>query len=80
MSRTEASSGVLVSCQWLANHLSGPEVRLIEVSSNSDDAAYREGRIIGAVWWFWKKVLWHLTDRVFITPEQLAEQPLQLLA
>jgi thiosulfate/3-mercaptopyruvate sulfurtransferase len=74
MNGTEASEQPLVSCNWLAHHLHDPGIRIIEVSSGSDDAAYREGHIPGAVWWYWKEALWHPTDREFATPEAMARR------
>ena len=74
MSQTEASTYALVSCDWLAQHLNDPGVRLVEVSATPDDASYRTGHIPGAVWWYWKDALWHPTDREFLSPEQLAER------
>ena len=74
MNMVETSAPVLVSCDWLAEHLDDTDVRIIEVSSSPDDAVYREGHIPGAVWWFWKDALWHPTDREFVTPEQLARR------
>jgi thiosulfate/3-mercaptopyruvate sulfurtransferase len=62
----------LVSPAWLADRLGSPELRVIEVSSVPDDAAYRAGHIPGAVWWYWKAALWHDTDREFPTPESMA--------
>src|SRR5919204_3734488 len=44
---------VLVDTQWVADHLSGPTVRLVEV--DVDTTAYDSGHIRGAVGWNWKK-------------------------
>lgn len=74
MSQTIPLSAQLVSCDWLAEHLDDPQVRVIEVSSRPDDTSYRSGHIPGAVWWYWKDALWHPTDREFVTPEQLAQR------
>jgi thiosulfate/3-mercaptopyruvate sulfurtransferase len=43
---------VLVSSEWLAEHLTDPEVRIVEV--DVDTAAYDAGHIHGAVAWSWK--------------------------
>ena len=72
MSQTNFSATELVSSDWLADHLNDPDVRVIEVSASPDNASYRAGHIPGAMWWFWKHVLWHPTDRELVTPEQLA--------
>ena len=74
MSQSQTPQDTLVSCQWLSEHLDDPQVRIINVSSNPEDTAYREGHIPGAVRWFWKDYLWHPTDREFATPEQMARQ------
>lgn len=74
MEDAEGFGNPLVSCGWLAEHLDDAGVRVIEVSATPNDAAYREGHISGAVWWYWKDALWHPTDREFATPEQLAHR------
>ena len=43
---------VLVSSEWLAEHLTDPEIRIVEV--DVDTAAYDAGHIPGAVAWSWK--------------------------
>jgi len=47
-----AHAEVLVSSEWLAEHLTDPEVRIVEV--DVDTAAYDAGHIHGAVAWSWK--------------------------
>ncbi len=42
----------LVSTQWVAENLSNPKVRIVEV--DVDSAAYETGHIPGAVGWNWK--------------------------
>jgi thiosulfate/3-mercaptopyruvate sulfurtransferase len=63
-----------VSGDWLAAHLTDPDLRIIEVSSAVDDAEYRQGHLPGALRWFWKDALWHATDREFATPEEIASR------
>ena len=46
---------VLVSTQWVADHLNDPRVRLIEV--DVDTTAYDQGHIAGAVGWNWQTQL-----------------------
>jgi len=46
---------VLVSTQWVAEHLSDPKVRLVEV--DVDTTAYDQGHIAGAVGWNWQSQL-----------------------
>jgi thiosulfate/3-mercaptopyruvate sulfurtransferase len=43
---------VLVTSEWLAEHLTDPKVRILEV--DVDTAAYDTGHIPGAVAWSWK--------------------------
>jgi thiosulfate/3-mercaptopyruvate sulfurtransferase len=46
---------VLVSTQWVADHLNDPNVRLAEV--DVDTSAYDQGHIVGAVGWNWQSQL-----------------------
>jgi thiosulfate/3-mercaptopyruvate sulfurtransferase len=46
-----ASPDVLVSTDWLEEHLADPDVRVIEV--DEDTSAYDKGHIKGAVGWNW---------------------------
>jgi thiosulfate/3-mercaptopyruvate sulfurtransferase len=46
---------VLVSTQWVADHLNAPKVRLVEV--DVDTSAYDQGHIAGAVGWNWQSQL-----------------------
>ena len=63
---------VLVTSDWVQEHLDDPGVRLVEISSSTDDEVYRSGHLPGAVRWYWKEYCWHETDRQFVTPEQTA--------
>ncbi|MGB7229446.1 MAG: rhodanese-like domain-containing protein, partial [Candidatus Acidiferrales bacterium] len=46
---------VLVSTNWVAEHLSDPTIRLVEV--DVDTSAYEQGHIAGAVGWNWQTQL-----------------------
>ena len=46
---------VLVTTQWVADHLNDPKVRLVEV--DVDTSAYDQGHIAGAVGWNWQTQL-----------------------
>jgi thiosulfate/3-mercaptopyruvate sulfurtransferase len=46
---------VLVSTEWVADHLNDPKVRLVEV--DVDTSAYAQGHIPGAVGWNWQTQL-----------------------
>ena len=46
---------VLVSTQWVADHLSDPKIRLVEV--DVDTSAYDQGHIPGAAGWNWQTQL-----------------------
>lgn len=46
---------VLVSTDWVANHLNEPDQRIVEV--DVDTSAYAEGHIPGAVGWNWQTQL-----------------------
>ncbi len=65
---------LVVSCEWLEEHLDDPSVHIVEVSSQKQDTVYRQGHIPGAVWRFWKDWCWHDSDREFVTPETAAER------
>ncbi len=69
---TQTDNSALVSTAWLSERLGSPGLHVIEVSSASDDASYREAHVPGAHWWFWKGALWHETDRSFATSGVLA--------
>ena len=50
-----ANPDVLVSTQWVAEHLNEPSIRLIEV--DVDTTAYDSGHLPGAVGWNWQSQL-----------------------
>jgi thiosulfate/3-mercaptopyruvate sulfurtransferase len=64
----------LVSPAWLEDRLGDPTVRILEISSTQDKTQYREGHIPGALWFFWKDLCWHETDRQFVSSEALARR------
>jgi thiosulfate/3-mercaptopyruvate sulfurtransferase len=60
---------VLVSTQWVADHLSDPKVRLVEV--DVDTSGYDQGHITGAVGWNWQTQLQDNIRRDLITKQAL---------
>jgi thiosulfate/3-mercaptopyruvate sulfurtransferase len=64
---------VLVSTEWLHNHLADPTVRILEVGA-LDDRDYRLGHAPGAVWAFWQELCWDEAARQFATPSQMAKR------
>ncbi|MBV9281877.1 MAG: sulfurtransferase [Chloroflexi bacterium] len=48
----DAPGAVLVTTEWVADHLDDPKVRLVEV--DVDTSAYDTGHVRGAVGWNWK--------------------------
>lgn len=54
----------LVSTDWLAEHLSDPYVRIVEV--DEDTTAYERDHIPGAVAWDWSKDLHHPIQRDYL--------------
>jgi thiosulfate/3-mercaptopyruvate sulfurtransferase len=46
---------VLVTTEWVAQHLNDPKIRLVEV--DVDTSAYNQGHISGAVGWNWQTQL-----------------------
>ena len=61
----------LVSTDWLAEHLTDPNVRIIE--SNEDVLLYDTGHIPGAVHVDWRRDLNDQTVRDYIDPEGFAK-------
>ena len=64
----------LVSASWLLDHLYDPDVTVLEVSSDQEGKAYENGHIPGAIFCFWKDLLWHETDREFATSSELSDR------
>ena len=54
-SATNSKSGVLVSTQWVADHLNDPNVQLIEV--DVDTSAYETGHTPNTIGWNWQTQL-----------------------
>lgn len=66
-----AHPDVLVSTEWVAEHLDDPSVRILDVSE--DVLLYETGHIPGSLKIDWLGDLWDDTIREFIQPEELAE-------
>lgn len=64
MANNYVNDEVLVSTQWVAEHLNDPKVRIIE--SNEDRAIYTQGHIPGAVELDWQVDLQDQTRRDYI--------------
>jgi len=62
---------VLVTTDWLADHLNDPGIRVVEVDEDTD--AYGRGHIPGAVAVNWNTDLQDPLRRDFIDPEQFAK-------
>src|SRR5271169_2895930 len=62
---------VLVSTQWVADHLSDPKIRLVEV--DVDTTAYDQGHVAGAVGWNWQTQLQDNIRRDLITKQALEQ-------
>jgi thiosulfate/3-mercaptopyruvate sulfurtransferase len=62
---------VLVSTDWVAQHRSDPNVRVVEV--DVDTAAYSEGHVPGAIGWAWNSQLCDTVRRDILSKEQLEE-------
>ena len=63
---------VLVSTQWVHEHLNDPKIRIVEVDYDPT-ANYQLGHIPGAVLFDWRKDLNHSLQRDILTKEQLEE-------
>jgi len=68
---TYAHPEVLVSTEWLAEHLNEPGVRIVE--SNEDVLLYDTGHILGAVHIDWRADLQDQLLRDYIAPADFAE-------
>ncbi len=66
-----AAKDVLVSTQWLAEHLSDSSVKPVEV--DVDTNAYSEGHVPGAIGWNWTTELQDQKRRDVVTREQFEE-------
>jgi thiosulfate/3-mercaptopyruvate sulfurtransferase len=65
-----ANPGVLVSTDWLEEHLDDPMVRAIEV--DEDTSAYEKGHIRGAVGWNWATDLHAEVGRDYVSQQELS--------
>ena len=61
----------LVTTDWVADHVTDPKVKLIEV--DVDTAAYDKGHIPGAIGWNWQTDLNDKVQRDIIDPRAFAE-------
>jgi len=66
-----ANPGSLVSTDWVAEHGSDANVRLVEV--DVDTAAYEQGHIAGAVGWNWQSQLQQTLQRDVISQQGVEE-------
>ncbi|MDO4263398.1 MAG: sulfurtransferase [Deinococcus sp.] len=68
---SDYAKDVLVSTDWVSEHLNDENVRLIEV--DEDILLYDMGHIPGAVKLDWQRDLWHDTERDFVTADKVSE-------
>src|SRR5207249_139372 len=66
-----ANPEVLVSTDWVAQHLNDPKVRIAEV--DVDTKSYDEGHIPGSIAWSWTTQLSDPVRRDILSKEQFAE-------
>jgi thiosulfate/3-mercaptopyruvate sulfurtransferase len=66
-----ARPDMIVTTEWLAQHMGDPGIRIVEVSAMEDDT-YPEGHIPGSVFWPWKESLWDQHMREFVRPRDFA--------
>ena len=66
-----AQPDVLVSTDWVAQHLDRPTVKLVEV--DVDTEAYSQGHIKGAVGWNWTTQLNDSVRRDILSPQQFEQ-------
>ena len=65
-----ANPDVLVSTEWLEEHLDDPSIRVIEV--DEDTSAYEKGHVRGAVGWDWSKDLHTEVGREYVSQAELS--------
>ncbi|MGH2856746.1 MAG: sulfurtransferase [Solirubrobacteraceae bacterium] len=70
----DARRARLIEGAELAERLADPHLAVLEVARDDDDAPFREAHIPGSRWAFWKRLLWHETDRQFPDPATLAQR------
>ena len=68
---SEYANDVLVSTDWVAEHLDDDSIRIVEVDENP--ALYAEAHIPGAVGFDWRKDLQDQVKRDFLSPESFGE-------
>ena len=68
------TSPKLVSPSWLLERLDDPAIIVLEISSDPEAKAYLKGHIPGAIFSFWKDLLWHETDREFVSSSELSSR------
>src|SRR5512146_335801 len=61
----------IVSTDWVAQHLSDPKVRIVEV--DVDTKAYDEGHVPGAIAWAWNTQLCDTLRRDILSKAQFEE-------
>ncbi len=76
MAHSYAHPEYLVETEWVASHLSDPNIRLVE--SNEDYVLYETGHIPGAVKVDWFTTLQHPVRRDFITKNEFEKMCSQL--
>lgn len=64
----------LISAEELAGRLGEPGLAVLEIGREPSDKAFREAHVPGSRWAWWKKLLWHETDRRFAEPAVLAKR------
>jgi thiosulfate/3-mercaptopyruvate sulfurtransferase len=66
-----AHPDLLVSTSWVADHMSDPKVKLVEV--DVDTTSYDKGHVKGAIGWNWQTELQDRVQRDVIDPRAFAE-------
>ena len=68
---TYAHPESLVATQWVADHLSDPNVKIVEV--DVDTSSYAKGHVQNAIGWNWQTELQDRVTRDVIDPRAFAE-------
>ncbi|HEY5295321.1 MAG TPA: sulfurtransferase [Gaiellaceae bacterium] len=74
MARLSNAAPRLIAPDELVPLLDDPAVVVIEIAFADDDTAFRTAHVPGSRWAYWKRLLWHATDREFPDASVIAER------
>lgn len=74
LSDTGSACEVIVSAEWLAEHLSDPNLVVLEVTHEREPAPWSAGHLPGSRSVAWRALLWDAARREFAEPAVLGER------